>query len=86
MPGCKFGAFFKIFVQYKTVLKDRLITNNGNHDALLSPNWNWIDWNYGEKRGRKRGNKVAIITHFARMQQINEFPALLNVGKYYGYS
>ena len=30
--------------------------------------------------------KVAIITHFAIMQQIDEFPALLNVGKDYGYS
>ena len=30
--------------------------------------------------------KVAIITHFARMQQIDEFPALLNERKDYGYS
>ena len=30
--------------------------------------------------------KVAIITHFAKMQQINEFPALLNVGEDNGYS
>ena len=29
--------------------------------------------------------KVAI-THFARKQQFDEFPALLNVGKDYGYS
>ena len=53
---------------------------------MLYPNWNWIDWNYGEKRDRKRGIKVAIITHFARMQQFDEFPALFNVGKDYGYS
>ena len=38
------------------------------------------------KKSRKRGMKVAIITHFARMQQIDEFPALLNVRKNYGYS
>ena len=86
VPGCKFGGFSKIFNLYKPVLKERLITNNGNHDAVLSPNWKWVDWNYGEKRGRKRGTKVAIITHFARMQQIDEFPALLNVRKDYGYS
>ena len=30
--------------------------------------------------------KVAIITHFVRMQQIDEFPALLNVCKDNGYS
>ena len=30
--------------------------------------------------------KVAIITHFARMQQIDEISALLNVHKDYGYS
>ena len=30
--------------------------------------------------------KVVIITHFAKMQQIDEFPALLNVGKDNGYS
>ena len=41
--------------------------------------------NYG-KKSKKRGMKVAIITHFARMQQIDEFPALLNVRKNYGYS
>ena len=69
-----------------TLLKEILITNIGNHDAVLSPNWNWIDWNYGEKRGRKRGMKVSIITHFARMQQFDEFSALFNVGKDYGYS
>ena len=38
VPGCKFGGFSKIFDQYKTVLKERLITNNGNHDLVLSPN------------------------------------------------
>ena len=53
---------------------------------MLAPKWNWIDWNYGEKRSRKRGMKVVIITHFAKMQQIDEFPALLNVGKDNGYS
>ena len=30
--------------------------------------------------------KVVIITHFAKMQQIDEFPALLNVDKENGYS
>ena len=30
--------------------------------------------------------KVAIITHFAKIQQIDEFPALLNVGEDNGYS
>ena len=84
--GCKFGGFSKIFDQYKPVLKERLITNNGNHDAVISPNWNWVDWNYGEKKGRKRGMKVAIITHFARIQQIDELPVLLKKRKDYGYS
>ena len=30
--------------------------------------------------------KVAIITHFARMQQIDKFPALLNERKDFVYS
>ena len=30
--------------------------------------------------------KVAIMTHFARMQQIDQFPSLLNKPKYFGYS
>ena len=30
--------------------------------------------------------KVSIITRFAKMQQIDEFPALLNVDKDNGYS
>ena len=38
VSGCKFGGFSKIFDQYKTVLKERFITNNGNHDVVLSPN------------------------------------------------
>ena len=37
-------------------------------------------------RSRKRGLEVAIITYFAKMQQIDEFPALLNVDKDNGYS
>ena len=37
------------------------------------------------KKG-KRGIKVAIITHSTKIQQIDEFPALLNVGKDNGYS
>ena len=38
VPGCKFGGFSKIFDGYGTALKERLITNNGNHDAVISPN------------------------------------------------
>ena len=38
------------------------------------------------KKGRKRGMKVAIMTHFARMQQIDQFPSLLNKPKGFGYS
>ena len=30
--------------------------------------------------------KVAITTHIARIQKIDEYPALLNVGKEYVYS
>ena len=76
----------KKYDKYQTGFTERLITNNENHDAVLAPNWNWIDWNYGEKRGRKRSMKVAIITHFAKMQLIDQFPALLNVGKDNGCS
>ena len=34
----------------------------------------------------KRGMKVAIMTRFARMQQIDQFPSLLNRQKDFGYS
>ena len=67
VPGCKFGGFSKIFDGYEPALQTRLVTNNGNHDAVNSPSWKWVDWNYGTRRGRKRGMKVAIMTHFARM-------------------
>ena len=40
VPGCKFGGFSKIFDVYGPALKERLITNNGNHDAVISSNWN----------------------------------------------
>ena len=50
VPGCKFGGFSKIFNGYGTALRERLITNNGHHDAVITTNWNWVDWNYGEKK------------------------------------
>ena len=84
--GYKFGGFAKLFDSYCPALKERLITNNGHHDAVFNPDWNWVDWNYGEKKGRKRSMKVAIMTHFARMQQIDQFPSLLNKSKDFGYS
>ena len=65
---------------------ERIITNNGNHDAVLAPNWNWVNWNYGKRRGRKRSMKVAIINHFSKLQQIDKVPALLNIGEDNGYS
>ena len=34
----------------------------------------------------KKSTKVTIITHFAKMQQIDEYPALLNVDEDIGYS
>ena len=86
VPGCKFGGFAKIYDSYGPELQTRIITNNGNHDAVISPSWKWVDWNYGTRRGRKRGMKVAIMTHFARMQQIDEFPSLLNEKEDYGFS
>ena len=38
------------------------------------------------KEEEEKNIKVAIITHFAKMQQIDEFPALLNIGEDNGYS
>jgi len=52
-PGYKFGVFSKIFDGYGPALKERLITNNGHHDAVITPSWNWVDWNYGEKKVEK---------------------------------
>ena len=53
VPGCKFGDFFKIYDTYKPVLIERILTNNGRHDATLAPNWNCVDWNYSEKEEEK---------------------------------
>ena len=86
VSGCKFGDFARIYDKYQTALIERILTNNGRHNAALAPNWNCVHWNYGGTRGRKRSMKVAIITHFAKMQQIDEYPALLNVGGDNGYS
>ena len=61
VPGCKFGGFVKIYDKYQTVLTERLITNNGNHDVVLDPNWNWIDWNYGDRRRRKKVRKLLLL-------------------------
>ena len=35
---------------------------------------------------KKRSMKVVIMTHFTRMQQIDEYPALLNMIEDYEYS
>ena len=35
---CKLGGFAKINDKYQNVLTERIITNNGNHDAVISPN------------------------------------------------
>ena len=53
VPGWKFGSFVKNYDTYKPVLNVRILTNNGSHDAVLAPNWNWIDRNYGEKKEEK---------------------------------
>ena len=55
-------VFFQNFDEYGTALKEWLITNNGHHDAVITPNY----------------MQVAIMTHFARMQQIDQFLSLLN--------
>ena len=80
VPGCKFKGFVGIYDKYQTILIERILTNNGRYDGALARNWNGVGWNYSEKRGRKRSMKVAIITHFAKMQQIDEYLSLLNVG------
>ena len=39
-----------------------------------------------KKKEKKRSMKIAIMTHFVRIQQIDQFPSLLNKSKDYGYS
>ena len=53
VPGCKFDGFSKIHGTYKTVLTERILKNNGRQDVALALNWNWVDWNYGEKEEEK---------------------------------
>ena len=76
IPRCRFGGFAKIYDTYKPALKNRILTNNGRHNAALVPNWNWVVWNYGKVRGRKISAKVAITTHIARIQHIYEYQSL----------
>ena len=84
--GSKFGGLAKIYNTYRFEMKNKILTNNGKHDAAVTPNRGCVDWNYGSARPKKRSMKVAIINHIARMQQSSEYPALLNVNKDNGYS
>ena len=67
-------------------MKNKILTNNGKHDATVTPNWGQVDWNYGSTRQRKISTKVAIINHITRVQQIDEYSALINVNEDYEYS
>ena len=75
IPGCKFGGFAKIYNAYPIEMKNKILINNGKHDATVTPNWDQVDWNYGSTRQR----------NIPRMQQIDEYLALLNVNEDYGY-
>ena len=67
-------------------MKNKILTNNGKHDAAVTPKWDWVDWNYASTRQRKWSMKVLIINNIAWMQQIDEYPALINVNEDYGWS
>ena len=48
-------------------MKNKILTKNRKHDAAVTTNWDYVDWNYGSVRQRKRSMKFAIINHIARM-------------------
>ena len=80
-PSCRFGGFSKIYDNYLPELKQILLTSNNKHDAVDKINFSWIDWSYNVNRNdcwraSKRVLKLSIATHFARMQQLDEFPSL----------
>ena len=81
VPSCRFGGFSKIYDSYVPELKQCLLTNNNKHDAVNMMNFSWIDWSYNVNRNdcwraSKRVMKKCMATHFARMQQLDEFPNL----------
>ena len=90
VPSCRFGGFSKIYDNYVPELKQCLLTNNNKHDAVNMINFNWIDWSYNVNRNdcwraSKRVMKLCMATHFARMQQLDEFPSLQRNSPYKRY-
>ena len=73
VSGCTFGGFAKKYDQYNTGLTERLITNDGNHDAVLAPNWNLIDWNYGEKEEEKEVWKLWLLLILQKCNKLMSF-------------
>ena len=62
-------------------MKHCLLISNNKADAVDMMNFSWIDWSYNVNRNdcwraSKRVMKLSMATHFARMQQIDEFPSL----------
>ena len=62
-------------------MKHCLLTSNNKHDAIDEMNFSWVDWAYNVNmnecwRASKSVMKLSMNTHFARMQQIDEFPSL----------
>ena len=62
-------------------MKHCLLTSNNKHDVVDKTNFIWIEWVYNVNRNdcwraSKRVMKLIMATHFARIQQIDEFPSL----------
>ena len=62
-------------------MKHYLLTSNNKHNAVDEINFSCVDWAYNVNRNAcwrapKRVMKLSMATHFARMQQIDEFSSL----------
>ena len=67
-----------------------MLTNNNKQDAVDNINFKWIDWSYNVNRNdcwraSKRVMKLCMVTHFARMQQLDEFLSLQRNSPYKRY-
>ena len=58
-----------------------LLTSNNKHTTVDEMKFSWVDWSYNVDRkecwkATKRVMNLSMATHFARMQQLDEFSSL----------
>ena len=69
----------KMYFHYHLLVYEK--TTETSPHKYIKINFIWIDWSYNVNRNDcwrapKRVMKLSMATHFARMQQLDEFPSL----------